>query len=163
MKATPEAKTPRNDFLNTQSSQTRSGAEIVSSVVNQLNERHVTPAIDDFGGHCRFIDHALGLEFHDKAQLAEFFEKSRELFPDAHLDVTAIFESGNRVVAEWILNATHVELLWHGREVRVPTSLRGVSVVAITSGRITEWSDYYDKVTARRSRLSELFTEWMEL
>jgi hypothetical protein len=131
--------------------------------VNQLNERHVTPAIDHFGGHFRFIDNALELEFNDKAQRAEFLEKSRELFPDAHLDVTAIFESGNRVVAEWILTATHVELLWHGREARVPTSLRGISVVAIASGHITEWSDYYDKVTARRSRLAELFTEWVEL
>src|SRR3954447_8110457 len=155
--------TTMNSALNMQSEQAGLGKKVVSSVVADLNEGNVARAVDQFGGAFRFTDQALGLEFNDKARLGEFFDKSRELFPDAHLEVTDIFEDGNHVVAEWTLTATHVESYWFGREARVPRSLRGVSVVAMTGGQITEWADYYDNITARRSRLSELFTEWIEL
>lgn len=41
-------------------------------------------------------------------------------------------------------------------------SLPGASIVAITGGRISEWSDYYDSRTANRSRLADFFTDWRE-
>jgi diaminopimelate decarboxylase len=154
--------TTMNSALHMQSSYTEPGKQIVSSVVDRLNHGNVADAVDHFGGQFKFSDHALGLEFNDKARLEEFFHKTHELFPDAHLDVTAILESGNHVVAEWTLTVTHVELLWPGREARVQRSLPGVSIVAVTGGRISEWSDYYDGLTARRARLADFFTEWIE-
>jgi steroid delta-isomerase-like uncharacterized protein len=154
--------TTMNSALNMQSSYTELGKEIVSSVLARLNQGNIADAVDHFGGKFKFSDHALGLEFNDKAGLEEFFHKIHELFPDAHLDVTAIFESGNHVVAEWTLTATHVEFFWAWREARVRRSLPGVSIVALTGGRISEWSDYYDSRTARRGRLADSFTEWTE-
>ena len=134
----------------------------MSSVVADLNEGNITHAVDKFGEDFKFTDHALGLEFNDKERLGQFLHKSRELFPDARLELTAIFVNGSHVIAEWNLTATHVELFWLGRERRVRRSLPGVSVVGITGGRISEWSDYYDKITARRSRLADFFNEWIE-
>jgi len=152
-----------NSVLDIQSSHTELGKQIVSSVVAKLNEGNIADAVHHFGANFKFSDHALGLEFNDKARLEEFFYKTHELFPDVHLDVTACFESGNHVVAEWTVTATHVESLWPRGEYRVRRSLPGVSLVAITSGRISKWSDYYDSITARRNRLAEFFTDWIEL
>jgi hypothetical protein len=154
--------TTMNSALDMQSSYTELGIQIVSSVVARHNQGNVADAVDHFGGQFKFSDHALGLEFNDKARLEEFFHKTHELFPDARLDVTPIFESGNHVFAEWTFTATHVEFFWPGREARVRRSLPGVSIVALTGGRICEWSDYYDSTTARRGRLADFFTEWIE-
>ena len=151
-----------NDALNMQLAETGLGSRVVSSAVADLNEGNITHAVDRFGEAFKFTDHALGLEFNDKERLGEFLRKSRELFPDARLELTAIFESGSHVIAEWNLTATHVELFWLGRERRVRRSLPGISVVGTTDGRISEWSDYYDKLTARRGRLADFFTEWTE-
>ena len=151
-----------NSVLDMQSSHTELGKQIVSCVVAKLNDGNVADAVHHFGANFKFSDHALGLEFIDKARLEEFFYKTHELFPDAHLKVTASFESGNHVVAEWTLTATHLELVWPGREARTLRSLPGVSIVAITGGRISDWSDYYDRITARRSRLADFFTDWIE-
>jgi hypothetical protein len=43
-----------------------------------------------------------------------------------------------------------------------PISLPGASVVRIDSGKITDWADYYDGLTARRTALAAHFTEWVE-
>ena len=106
--------TTMNSALDMQSSYTELSIQIVSSVVARLNQGNVADAVDHFGEQFKFSDHALGLEFNDKARLEEFFHKTHELFPDARLDVTAIFESGNHVVAEWTFTATHVEFFWPG-------------------------------------------------
>lgn len=150
--------TTMNTVLDMQSSHTEFGKQIVSSVGAKINQGKAADAVDHFGVDFKFNDHALELEFNDKARLEEFFNKTRELSPDAHLNVTAIFESGNHVVAEWTLTATHVEHFWPRNEFRVRRSLPGVSIVAITSGQISEWSDYYDSRTANRSRLSDRST-----
>ena len=151
-----------NSALNMQSAQTGLGKRVVSSVIANLNEGNITNVVDEFSEDLKFTDHALGLEFKDKTRLRDFLHKSRELFPDARLELTAIFESESHVVAEWNLTATHVEYFWPGGEGRVRRSLPGISVVGITDGRISEWSDYYDKLTARRGRLADFFTEWTE-
>jgi hypothetical protein len=41
--------------------------------------------------------------------------------------------------------------------------LHGVSVVRTKNGEITEWSDYYDGLTSRRTALAAHFTDWGEL
>jgi hypothetical protein len=47
--------------------------------------------------------------------------------------------------------------------VRFPISLHGASIVCIDNGKITDWSDYYDGLTSRRTALASYFTEWVEL
>ena len=119
--------------------------------------------IADFSEEFRFEDHGIGLEFTDKERLAEFFQKTRELYPDSTLQTDTIFLSGDHVIMEWTLQATLTEPFYGGlsREVRV--SLHGVSVVRTDGGKITEWADYYDGLTSRRTALASYFTEWVEL
>jgi steroid delta-isomerase-like uncharacterized protein len=155
--------TAMNSVLDMQSSHTELGDQIVLSVVDKLNKGKAADAVDHFDADFKFNDHGLGLEFNNKARLEEFFDKTHELFPDAQLNVTAMFASGNHVVVEWTFTATYVEPFWPRGESRVPRSLLGVSIVAITGGRINERSDYYDSRTARRSRIADFFTDWVEL
>jgi hypothetical protein len=95
--------------------------------------------------------------------LAEFFQKTREFYPDSFLQTDAIFVSGDRVITEWTLQFTLTEPFYgsHSRTVRV--SLRGASIVRTANGKITNWADYYDGLTSRRTALASYFTDWVEL
>src|SRR5215475_11658800 len=52
------------------------------SALTALSEGKVPAVVEQFADSFTFNDHALTLEFTDKPRLTDFFEKSRELFPD---------------------------------------------------------------------------------
>ena len=130
---------------------------ILQSVLTALSHGKISEAVDQFDDDFTFNDQALGLEFTDKGRLSEFFQKSRELFPDTVMEVISAFESGDHVIAEWKLTATQTLSYW-----MLPISLPGISIAEIENGRITHWSDYYDEKTSRRVTLASLFTDWIE-
>jgi hypothetical protein len=41
--------------------------------------------------------------------------------------------------------------------------LHGASIIRIENGKVSEWSDYYDGLTSRRTALAAQFEEWVEL
>jgi len=133
---------------------------ILQSVLTALSHGKISEAVDQFDDDFTFNDQALGLEFTDKGRLSEFFQKSRELFPDTVVELISTFESGDHVIAEWKLTATQKVSNWI--QLQVPLSLAGVSIAEIENGRITHWSDYYDEKTSRRVTLASLFTDWIE-
>ena len=143
---------------------TRVGAprRILQSVLEALNQGRIPQAVDRFDDDLTFNDHALGLDFTDKGRLTEFFEKCHEFFPDGAVEVILTFECGDRVVAEWKLNATET-VPFGPTQLRKPISVRGTSIVQIQNGRVTRWSDYYDSVASRRFKVAALFEEWVEL
>jgi len=56
-----------------------------------------------------------------------------------------------------------IEPFFGGISRKVPISLRGVSIVRTDSGKIVDWTDYYDGLTSRRTALAAHFEEWVEL
>jgi ketosteroid isomerase-like protein len=102
-------------------------------------------------------------EFKDKERLREFFQKTRELYPDSFLQTDSIFVSGDHVITEWTLQATFTEPFYGGLSPKVRVSLHGTSIVRTDNGKITDWADYYDGLTSRRLALASYFTEWVEL
>jgi len=135
---------------------------IFESVLEALNQGRISQAVDQFDDDLAFNDHALGLDFTDKGRLTEFFEKCRECFPDAAVEVISIFECGDGVVADWKLNATET-LAFGPMQLRRPVSVRGTSIVEVQNGRIIRWSDCYDSVASRRFKVAAFFEEWVEL
>jgi hypothetical protein len=71
----------------------------------------------------------------------------------------AIFVSGNDVIVEWTLRATLTEAFFGGLSRKVPISLKGVSIVRMDEGKITDGADYYDGLISRRTRLASYFAE----
>ena len=138
-------------------------AGVVLSVLTHLNNGKVDEAIALFAEEFKFNDHGIGLEFEDKERLAEFFRKTRELYRDAELRTDTIFLRGDRVVAEWTIRATLIEPFYGGLSRKVPISLHGASIVRTENGKITDWTDYYDGLTSRRTALAAHFEEWVEL
>ena len=136
---------------------------VVLTVLSQLKNGKVEEALAGFAEEFRFKDHGLELEFTDKNRLAEFFEKTREIFPDTWLQADAILVIGERVITEWTLNATLTEPFYGGLKRKVKISLHGASIVRIENGKITDWADYYDRLTSRRTALAAHFEEWVEL
>lgn len=134
---------------------------IMQLVITALSHGKISEAVDQFDDDFTFNDQALGLEFTDKGRLSEFFQKSRDLFPDTVMEVIFTFESGGHVIAEWKLSATQTVTYWIG-QLQVPISLPGVSIAEIENGRIIHWSDHYDEKTSRPVSLASLFTDWIE-
>jgi hypothetical protein len=67
---------------------------ILQSALAALPDGRISEVVEQFADHFTFNDHALTLEFKDKHRLAEFFERSREIFPDSAFEVGSMFESG---------------------------------------------------------------------
>jgi ketosteroid isomerase-like protein len=129
------------------------------SVLAALNAEKISEALDQFKGQFEYIDYAPGLEFVDKLRLTEFFQKSRELFPDTVVQVNVTFECEDHALVEWTLTSTQTIDLYR---TRCQFSLRGVSIAHVENGKISHWHDYYDQLASRRNNLGALFTEWTE-
>jgi hypothetical protein len=69
----------------------RSPQQILQSALTALREGNVSEVLELFADHFTFNDHLLTLQFTDKRHLREFFEKSRELFPDTALEIVSLF------------------------------------------------------------------------
>ena len=82
---------------------------VVLTALTRLENGKIEAAVACFADEFTFNDHGIGLEFKDKERLAEFFHKTRELYPDSFLQTDVIFVSGDRVIAEWTLQFTLTE------------------------------------------------------
>ena len=136
---------------------------VVLTALTHLKNGKIEAAVACFADEFTFNDRGIGLQFKDKERLAEFFHKTRELYPDSFLQTDAIFVSGDRVITEWTLQFTLTEPFYGPHSRKVPVLLHGASIVRIDDGKITDWSDYYDGLTSRRTALASYFTEWVEL
>src|SRR6266478_1443475 len=123
---------------------------ILQTALAAWRQRNFGAAADQFSDQFTFTDHALGLEFKDKGRLTEFLAKIGELFPDSERRDNTIFSSGDHVISEWTLTATQTEPFLGGQLRKVPIGVRGISVVQIENGKISQWSDYYDQLKSRR-------------
>jgi ketosteroid isomerase-like protein len=137
--------------------------EAALTVLTHLREGRIKDATACFAEKFQFNDRGIGLEFKDRERLAEFFLKTRELYPNSSLQTDRIFVSGDYVVTEWTLRATVTEPFYGGLSRNVPVSLPGASIVRVENGKITAWTDYYDGITSRRTALAAYFEEWVEL
>ena len=136
---------------------------VVLSVLTHLKNGKIGDAIDCFADEFSFKDHGMGLEFKDKERLTEFFQKTRELYPDSLLLTDTIFVSGDDVITEWTLQATLTEPFYGDLSRKVRVSVQGVSIVRTDNGKITDWADYYDGLVSRRTASASYFTDWVEL
>jgi steroid delta-isomerase-like uncharacterized protein len=156
--------------MNTQSTvlDNASAEAITSDRILQIalaawRQGNFVEVVDQFNDQFTFTDHALGLDFKDKERLTEFLAKIQERFPDSERKANTIFSNENRVISEWTLTATKTEPFLGGQLRKVPICVRGISVVQIENGKISQWSDYYDQLKSRRYGVANWFTEWNEL
>jgi ketosteroid isomerase-like protein len=130
---------------------------VVLSALMYLKNGKINDAAACFDEKFEFMDRGIGLEFKDRERLAEFFRKTRELYPDSSLQPDTTLVSGDYVITEWTLRTALTVPFYGG-----PVSVHGVSIVRIENGKITRWSDYYDGLASRRTALASYFTEWVE-
>ena len=137
--------------------------EVVLNALTSLKNGKIENVIVCFAEEFRFKDHGLGLEFNDKDRLAEFFRKTREFYPDSFLQTDTLLLSGDHLITEWTLQTMVTKPFYGQLTRRVRVSLLGVSIVRTECSLITDWADYYDGLTSRRTALASHFTEWREL
>jgi ketosteroid isomerase-like protein len=134
----------------------------VLTVLMYLKEGKINDAAACFAERFEFKDWGIDLEFKDRERLAEFFQKTREFYPDSSLQTDMTLVSGDYVISEWALRTTLAEHFYGGALQKVSGSVQGVSIVRIENGQITRWSDYYDGLASRRTALASYFTEWVD-
>src|SRR5215469_6024093 len=139
----------------------RTPKQILQSALDALSGGKISEVVTQFNERFIFNDHALALEFTDKARLTEFLNKSRELFPDTRLELLSVFEDGDHAIAQWKLSATQT-VPYGSISYRFPISLFGSTIARVENGRIVRWSDYYDQSSSRRMSLGAFFTDWIE-
>jgi hypothetical protein len=83
-------------------------------VLAALREGQIDNAVNQFGQQFAFNDYGIGLEFRDKTRLTEFFQKTRELYPDSLLVADTFFARGDYVISEWTLRVTLIEPFYSG-------------------------------------------------
>ena len=130
--------------------------QILISALAALSEGRVSEIVEQFADRFTFADHALRLEFTDKTRLTEFFEKSRELFPDTTLEICSLLESGGHAIAEWRRSGTEsvpLDSVSH----RVPISVQGSTIICAENGKIVRWSEYYDQSSSLPIGLGAFF------
>jgi ketosteroid isomerase-like protein len=137
--------------------------ELVVAVVTHLNRGDITDAMACFADEIRFTDRGLQLQFTNRRRLSEFFRKTRELYPDSLMQTDRILVSGVYLASQWTIRTTVTEPFYGGLPHTVPITVHGVSIVRTKDGRITEWTDYYDGPSSRRTALGAYFEEWVEL
>lgn len=136
---------------------------LVLSVLAELKNGQIREAVNDFADQFKFTDYGIGVEVNGKERLTEFFQKTRELYPDSVLTTETIFVSREDVITQCTVRNTISEPFFGAQTRKVPVVIHGVSVVRTEDGKITRWSDYYDGLTARRTALGAYFTDWVEL
>src|SRR5712675_1809588 len=105
---------------------------VVLTVLERLRNGKIEDAIACFAEEFSFKDHGVDLEFKNKERLAEFFRKTRELYPDSLLQTDRILVSGDRVITEWTLQANvTVPGYYAGISLTFPVSVHRVSIVHI--------------------------------
>jgi hypothetical protein len=137
--------------------------EVALAVLTHLQKGEISEATSYFAERFQFNDHGIELEFTDSSRLADFFKKTRELYPDSSLRTDNMLVSGDYVTIQWMGHTVLTEPFLGGLSRKVQISLDGASIVRIEDGRVTEWSDYYDGLKSRRTALADYFTEWIEL
>ena len=137
--------------------------EVILAVLAHLKKGEISEATACFAERFQFNDWGIGLEFTDRRRLAEFFQKTREFYPDSSLQTYRIRVSGDYVFTQWMLQTVLTEPFFSGLPRKVPISLHGASIVRIENGKIKDWSDYYDGLKSRRTALAAHFEEWVEL
>lgn len=131
--------------------------EIVRIVTSALNDGRIDTAVALFDEGFNLRDHALDLRFGDRASLAEFFEKRRDLFPELHCYVENILNAGKTAILQWKLEGFVPVGILGQREFKSRVEVTGISIVECESGRIKNWSDYYDGSGTMRTRLVTYF------
>ena len=149
--------------LDNASAEATTSDRILQAALAAWNQGNFAEVVDQFNDQFTFTDYALELEFNDKGRLTEFLAKIGKIFPDSERRDNTIFNSGDRIIIEWTLTATQSEPFMDGRLRKVPISARGISVVQIQNGKISQWSDYYDQMRSRRYDVAAWFSEWVEL
>jgi len=131
---------------------------ILQSALDALREGNISEVLEQFADHFTFNDHTLTLEFTDKQRLREFFEKSRELFPDTAPEIVSLFEDGNHAIAQWKLSATQT-VPYGSISHRFPIFLFGATIVRVENEKIVQWSEHHDPSSSRRMSLPAFFTK----
>lgn len=128
-----------------------------------LQEGGIDDVINNFHDEFLFRDNALDLGFVDKPQLAQFFQLRWQLFPEVRYSLGRSRTSKGSVFLEWNLSGAVLQPAYGSQLFRHRVHTNGVSIIDFADGRVKQWIEYYDSLTAMRGALETRFKEYNEI
>ncbi len=97
-----------------------------------------------FTDDCVYEDVTMGVLTHGKAELKAFADGIFAAIPDFAIELSARFATNRWGGMEWTMSGTHRGDLPGLPATGKPFTLRGSSILALSSGRIARCTDYWD-------------------
>jgi steroid delta-isomerase-like uncharacterized protein len=100
-----------------------------------------------FADDCVYEDVTMGVLTHGKAELKAFADGIFAAIPDFAIELTSRFAAGSWAGLEWTMSGTHRGDLPGLPATGKPFTLRGSSILELSSGQVGRCTDYWDMVT----------------
>jgi steroid delta-isomerase-like uncharacterized protein len=119
----------------------------VRSYYDALNARDYARAAGPIAENCEWVSMPTGNVFRGPEAIVAGLREFTTAFPDWHVDVERVIESGRFVVVEWHTSGTF-EQAFRGHAANGKRfSRRGCAVAEVESGCIVRYRDYYDRAS----------------
>lgn len=103
-----------------------------------------------FTDDCIYDDVAFGIINHGKQELEDFANAIFAVFPDFRLENRSAVYLNNQGVVEWTMSGTHAGDLPNLPATNKQFSIRGVSVIEMSLGKVKRCTDYWDLFTFQK-------------
>ena len=100
-----------------------------------------------FTDDCVYEDVPMGVLTHGKAELRAFANGIFAVIPDFAVELTAHFAADGWAGLEWTMSGTHRGDLPGLPATGKPFTLRGASILELSSGQLARCTDYWDMVS----------------
>ena len=100
-----------------------------------------------FTDDCVYEDVTMGVLTHGKAELKAFAGGIFAAIPDFAIELSSRFTAGPWAGLEWAMSGTHRGDLPGLPATGKPFTLRGASILELSSGRLARCTDYWDMVS----------------
>src|SRR6201989_663423 len=140
--ATPAQCGPREDIMTMSSTDTALGEWAAAWSAGDA-DRLASIFTDD----CLYEDGTMGVLTRGKAELKAFADGIFAAIPDFTVELSSLFTSGPWAGLEWAMSGTHRGDLPGLPATGKPFTLRGSSILELSSDRIGRCTDYLDMAT----------------
>jgi steroid delta-isomerase-like uncharacterized protein len=100
-----------------------------------------------FTGGCVYEDGTMGVLTRGKAELKAFADGIFAAIPDFAVELSSRFTAGPWAGMEWTMSGTHRGDLPGLPATGKPFTLRGASILELSSGQLARCTDYWDMVS----------------
>ncbi len=124
-----------------------SNSEVVTAWIDAYNRHDVDAVIDGFHQEGELLVIPMGHALREREELRKYYVGFFTAFPDVHVVVTSMVESGDRVAVEWVCTGTFRNEYMTFVPTNGPFEFQGIWLIVMKEGKIAVKKSYWDKIS----------------